>query len=463
MKRTFTYSLFLFCSLSFSICLLVLLLTGFSVTKAHPVYHHYVNKAIITNVAGNIAVSPMKLYDNDVAGGAAGISRQVTVTNTSTTSPLSVTGISLSGADAGQFVPGSLPSFPASIAPEESITFTVAFSAATVGIKTAAINISSDDASQPTVSVLLRGLGTAGLGGTNEPSLQAILDLYEIPVNVGDDDANTNIIHSNSTQQRAALLGDEVSLQQFVKAGSGNVTVEPLSVFGPTANNPIVGMGWYLSGNSSSATELFTVSNSPTSNGQTVNVPATGVLSFDPGNVSFGFYSRWPFFGNRFLYSEDNLNTFSGAIPHHVRVYPYKDQNGTVVPFTYVVAFEEHTAGFDYQDITFIVRNVTSAATLPIRENNPLPIAGRYNKLKVYPNPVHKNFTVEVPGSSEGRIALQMLDATGRVYELGSASIPAGGAKLEVDIAKQQLAPGVYFLRLTTEDHKTEIRKLLVE
>jgi hypothetical protein len=37
-----------------------------------------------------------------------------------------------------------------------------------------------------TKTVSLRGLPTAGTGGENEPSLQRVLDLYEIPLNVGD-------------------------------------------------------------------------------------------------------------------------------------------------------------------------------------------------------------------------------------------------------------------------------------
>ncbi|NJM07442.1 choice-of-anchor D domain-containing protein, partial [Candidatus Gracilibacteria bacterium] len=104
---------------------------------------------------------------------------------------------------------------------------------------------------------------------------------------------------------------------------------------------------------------LFSVSNNPTSNGQTLNVPVSGFSSFDPGAGSFGFYSNWPFFGARNIYSEDALNTFANAIPHHVRVYPLKNSAGTVVPNAYIVATEETTSGFDYQDIVVIVRNVT--------------------------------------------------------------------------------------------------------
>lgn len=423
------------------------------------------NPAIIGNriLAGNIVVSPSQLYDNEVAGGVAGIARTITIQNTSTTGSLTVSGITLSGTDAGQFVLGSLPSFPNTIAPQNVVTFTVAFDPASIGLKTASIDVASDDASQPTFSVPLRGLGTAGLGGTNEPSLQALMDLYQIPISVGDDNAATNIINSNTTLQKAALLGDEVSLQKFIKAGAGLVTVEPLAVFGPTTNDPVVGAGWYLSGNSATQQELFTVSNSPASNGQTVNVDATGTLSFDPGNVSFGFYSRWPFFSNRHLYSEDALNTFSGTIPHHVRVYPYKDQNGNAVPFAYVVAFEENTSGFDYQDIVFIVRNVTTASTLPVQEREPRQPTAVYKNVKIFPNPLRTAFSLELPSRYKGNVTLQLVTASGQVYDLGKKVVQNNGSKLEINLSKLSLAPGMHFLKVFAEDGKAELFKIILQ
>jgi hypothetical protein len=103
---------------------------------------------------------------------------------------------------------------------------------------------------------------------------------------------------------------------------------------------------------------LFTV---PNSGYQTVNVPVTGSRSFDPGAATFGFYSQWPFFSNRTVYQEDHLNAFTGAIPHHLRVYPLKTSTGATVADAYVLAHEEDVAGFDYQDIAVIVRNVKPA------------------------------------------------------------------------------------------------------
>ena len=315
-----------------------------------------------TTPAAKISVSPRVLYDNDVSGGAPGINRVVTVKNEADTNALFINSISLTGAHADHFIMGSLPAFPVTIPPKDSLSVTVAFNPTSSGLKTASLIISSNDVIHPSLHVQLRGLGTTGTSGSGEPSLQAILNLYSIPVSAGDDNAATTVIHSNSSMQKAALLGEEVSMQKFVKADTGFVTIEPLAVFGPTAGNPVLGMGWYTSGNSNSRNELFTVSNSPLSNGQTVRVNSTGAYSFNPGNIPFGFYTRWPAYGNRHIYSEDELNTFAGSIPHHVRVYPYKNESG-IVPFTYVVAVEDNISGFDYQDLVFIVKNVKAVQT----------------------------------------------------------------------------------------------------
>ncbi|MFC5537790.1 choice-of-anchor D domain-containing protein, partial [Rhodocytophaga aerolata] len=305
-----------------------------------------------------IVVSPAQIFDNAVKATTSPV-QTITIANTGNAT-LTVTGINLEGVNSDQFelsgLPAGFPEIPLSIAANSASTFGIAFKPGTVGQKTATVRVKSTGSADKLVT--LRGLGTNGLGGTSEPSLQAILDLYNIPVNVGDDDKTTNIIHSSSTSQQAPLLGEEIIAPQFERAEDGPITIEPLSVFGPTGSNPVVGFGWYDAGKADSKHELFTVSNDPISNGQTVNVKYSGILSFDPGISTLGFYSRWPWFTNRHLYSEDSLNTFQGAIPHHVRVYPLKTSTGTVIPYAYIVAFEEHISGFDYQDLVVIVRNV---------------------------------------------------------------------------------------------------------
>lgn len=316
-----------------------------------------------TAPAGVISLSPEKIIQNDVAGdNTPAASRTITIGNTGT-GDLVVNTISLAGIDANQYQLNGLPTLPRTVAPGGGVSFSVVFNPTSAGVKVAQVQVASKD--NAVKGVQLSGIGTTGLGGTNEPSLQAILNAYGIPVVVGDDNASTNVINSDALKQKSNLMpnSDEVSIQQFQKAGENDVVIEPLAVFGPTDANPVMGFGWYDSGSPDSKHGLFTVSNSPASNGQTVNVNYSGTLAFDPQGASFGFHSNWPFFNNRHLYSEDALNTFNGAIPHHVRVYPLKEAGGAVVPNAYIVATEEHISGFDFQDIVVIVRNVKKAAS----------------------------------------------------------------------------------------------------
>ncbi|MCK0146239.1 PKD domain-containing protein, partial [Arenibacter sp. F26102] len=270
----------------------------------------------------------------------------------------------LTGANAGEF---SIVGMPSSINSQNSASFEVLFTPTSNGPKFAELTITGTDA-EPVV-IAINGLGKTGTGGNNEPSLQWILDTHlgAGSVNVGDTNVATNLIDLPNGSTYNDILGDEVAIEQFERAIDAPVTLELLSVYGPTTTNPVVAFGWYNSGNAASTTELFTVTNSPTSNGQTLNAPIAGVSEFDPGVESFGFYSRWPAFNNRQLFSEDALNTFTGAIPHHVRVYELPGESNA-----YIIATEEHISGFDYQDIVIIARNIRPFNSTPNEACSPI-------------------------------------------------------------------------------------------
>jgi hypothetical protein len=306
----------------------------------------------------NIAVNTTRLIFNAVQGGAASTAQHVTISNTGDADlTIPETGLVLSGTDATEFQLTNAPTLPLTLAAGTSIEAEITFNPTTTGPKSGLLQLQSNDPDMPQLGVDLRGLSVQGLGGSNEPSLQWILDTYQIPLNVGDPEPNNNLLPTTSP------LGDEVIVPRFQKADVGAVTVEPLAVFGPQdASGIVTRFGYYTSGNAASKQELFTVDNT---NYQSLNLSVSGSLSFDPGSESFGFYSIWPFFGDREVYSEDNLNTFEGAIPHHVRVYPLKKADGTEVSNAYILATEEHTSGFDYQDIVLIVRNVKPAIPTP--------------------------------------------------------------------------------------------------
>jgi len=321
-----------------------------------------------------ITVPTARLIFSDVSGGAASADQPVTVQNLGTAT-LNLNAASITGAGSSQFQISS-GGGATTVGVNASHTINVAFNPTSTGVKVATLNIPSNDPARPMVQVELRGLGTAGTGGSLEPSLQWVLDTFNIPVNVGDPDPATPGLPAS------ALLGEEQAIQSFVKAGAGSVTVEPLAVFGATGANPVVTFGWYETGAPSNSTPLFSVSNSPTSNGQRLNPPlaAGGITSFDPADTRFGFSSRWPAFNLRDVYSDDALNTWepTTANRHKVRVYPLKNPDGSAVRNAYVVATEETTSGYDYQDVVVVVRNVAPApagGTATARQINFQPAA----------------------------------------------------------------------------------------
>ncbi|MEX0275755.1 MAG: malectin domain-containing carbohydrate-binding protein [Flavobacteriaceae bacterium] len=303
-----------------------------------------------------IALGTDQVTGDAVTAGTNTYTEQVVISNLGN-AVLNNISFQITGADAAQF---SVTGLPSSLNSQNSDSFDVVFDPTSNGPKFALLTISGTDADDKVIA--LHGLGKAGTGGGNEPSLQWILDTHlgTGVVSTGDTNAATNVIDLPGGTSYNDLLGDEVAEDSFERAVDAPVTIEVLSVYGPEANNPIVGFGWYPTGDASTTTELFTIENTTPGNGQTLNPIVNGLLEFDPGVQSFGFYNRWPFFGDRHLYSEDALNTFSGAIPHHIRVYEVPGEQDA-----YIIATEEHIAGFDYQDIVVLVRNIRPANDTP--------------------------------------------------------------------------------------------------
>jgi fibronectin type 3 domain-containing protein/glucose/arabinose dehydrogenase len=392
----------------------------------------------VTGGTPQMSTSPSRLIFNDVQGGTASAAKNVTIRNDGS-GPLSLSGLSISGTDAGQFRLLTPPTLPATIAAGSSLQVQVVFDPTSVGPKRATLTISGNDGANPQDTVALRGLGTLGEGGTNEPSLQWILDTYDIPVNVGDPDPTT------SSLPTTAIIGDEVPLQQLAKAGTGSVTLEPLAVFGPqSTGGEVTNLGWYPLA-TGARTQLFSVANAAF---QSLDPAVSGGLSFDPGASNFGMSSIWPFFSNRTVFSEDSRNTFDSAVPHHVRAYPLKNTDGSAVANAYVVAVEETTSGQDYQDLVFIIRNVRPAATSTGGQINvtnldgaPFPdrmVFSRIGSLASPPsNGVHDRATVRISNTGSGSLSINSLTLSGPWQLVSPPALPATiapGGQLDVTV-----------------------------
>ena len=312
----------------------------------------------VTPVAPAIAPAAGLIFSAPT--GATDATRTLTLTNESGAA-VTLSGLTLSGATAFTLV--GAPSLPLTLAAGESARVGVGFRAGDLGPQRATLTVQSDAAP---ATVELGGLSFAGTGGNNEPSLQWILDTYALPMDVGDRDPSTTPIEDAPAN---GLVGDEVAAQTFQKAGPGPVTLEVLAAYA-VENDPVVEFGWYAAGDAASTQQVFdiprTSSGTPPNNAQRLSPLVTGTGSFDPGSGAFGLYSFWPgnpFFDERTTYTEDALNTFPRALPHHVRAYPYRNPDGSAEPNAYVVATNEFHLGDDFNDVVVVVRNVQPVAS----------------------------------------------------------------------------------------------------
>ena len=312
--------------------------------------------------SSNVQVSQSTMYFNDVKSGSTdpgstAKTETLTVTNNGTSALVLGGGaFSITGANASQFNvvnPGAT-----TLAPGGSLDVTVNFNATSVGIMTATLTITSNAAA---VTVNLRGIGMNGTevaNGLNEPSLQRILDLFQIPDTVGDDDPSTTVFPVPPTTPN-----DELTVQRLLKAGAGDVSIQLLSIF-DNLKSPSLDFGYYNPGSPTEKTQLFS---DPQADAQSVDPAPVGNTSFDPGSSMFGIYAIFPAFTNRSSYSEDDLNTWDATVADRrkVRFYPLKNPDGSVVPNAYVFAFEEYDKAYDQNDVVGIIRNVKAAPSGP--------------------------------------------------------------------------------------------------
>ncbi|NJB86504.1 hypothetical protein GGR26_002272 [Lewinella marina] len=293
-----------------------------------------------------ITLNPEAVLTDAVVGSSA--STTVFIANTGNAALENAT-VTLTGPASSQFALDAT-SLPSTLAANSTASVEVRFVPTSAGAKFATLTLVGSN-TEP-VSIPLSGLGKNGTAGDLEPSLQHIFDVYQLPLTVGDQNPATPTIETAAGDYNLRL-GDEADVPAFVRATDGPVTVEVLSVFAPQTNDPVLSLGWYETGDAASTTEVLVLGNGITGNGQTLQPKVTGGTSFDPGSLPFGFYTQWPVHGDRTVYSEDSLNTFTGAVPRHVRVYPLPGEENA-----YLLAFEATTDTYAYQDVVVVARNV---------------------------------------------------------------------------------------------------------
>lgn len=420
------------------------------------------------------------LYFNDVATGNSGGSgpsvTQLFYIRNAGDLPLTLKSNSMyiTGADASAFQLSG-KTVPATIEPGNTRTFRLNYTAADISIDSATLVIKTNDPKRNTQEIPLRGLGQKGSGGDLEPSLQRVLDLFQIPVNVGDSNPD-----STKFQVPAQTPNDEVNLQVMQKAGTGKVTIELLGLF-VNDGAPAWSMGYYndLGNIDTTPAALFTVPSVDDS--QSAAPRVSGRTSFDPGSQRFGIWAAFPAFRNRKAFSQDQMNAWEPKNQNRkkIRFYPLKNSDGTTVKDAYVFACEDWNVDYDFQDGVGIIRNVKLASAgqqLSVYNNDGLPGNTRmvFNKIRILdpirPNYVHDTVTLKLLNSGDQTLTVSSL-------KLGDGTnfsiISGGGSNIKIspgqsrDVKVQFVAEGsgsynTYNSTLTiTSDDPTEPVKVV--
>lgn len=416
-----------------------------------PVVEPVENRVLFAvNVAGQ-AFNPgqPQLVFTDIAtgntnGSGATAAQAATITNTGS-SNVTVSGASIvddpgvSGDDSGQFEADSFPSFPVTLTPGAQLTLNVRMRASSIGLKSAILRVSTSDGTQ---DIDLRGIGTASdssgeVGGQLEPSLQRILNAFQIPVNVGDADGEGSV--SFPTPRPAGTANEEVSMPRLVKAGGGPVVIETLAAY--QFNNkvgPSTHFGYYTPGTPDAKTELYTIAL-----GNNASTTPGGGSSFDPGSSPFALYDTFNgsiFESNglpRTSYSEDLFNTWASNVKQKVRFFPLKNTNGSVVPNAFIFTTEDFdgssATAFDNNDLVGVIRNVAAAPSGPevgtasLDRGLPGPTRLVMNRIQQQPPDPRQNpdgTTTDLPNN------VVHDKATLRVYNSGNAPLTITSAVL---------------------------------
>src|SRR5262249_51136931 len=144
-----------------------------------------------------------------------------------------------------------------------------------------------------------------------------------------------------------------------------------------------------------------------------------------------------------FIYLEDALNTWDtgpGGIKHHMRVYPYKNPDGSVDAHAFIATTEEApiSVGPDYNDVVYVVRNVVRAGSgggggaLQLLNQDGEPSSDRmiFSVLSPFPScwgplAAKDSGTVTVRNTSGGTVNVSSVNVTDAFTATPSRGLPA--------------------------------------
>jgi hypothetical protein len=199
------------------------------------------------------------------------------------------------------------------------------------------------------LKIPITGLSTKALEGENEPTLATITRALGYEIRLGWETLAHNLTPT--------LQGNELRPVLFRKADS-NMAVQMIPVARYSPDFPVV-FGLYTNTTKGPVQHQIGILKKAEKfpEHQTLFPDFSGSSSaYDPGNNEFGFYAISP---THTAYSEDvwNILFHPTHAAHAMRIYPVSDEQGKLLPDTYLVCMEEAANG-DYNDYVFLVRNV---------------------------------------------------------------------------------------------------------
>jgi hypothetical protein len=144
--------------------------------------------------------------------------RSVTVSNTGN-APLNVTGQTLSGTNASDFVINHSTGTP--IAPAGSDYIEIRFSPSSAGVRTAALTVTSNDPNFPSLIVSLSGSGTTGA----QPHITVSQTILDFGTTAPGTPVDRDLVISNTGSASLTISAQNVTGQSFALTGSAAGTI----------------------------------------------------------------------------------------------------------------------------------------------------------------------------------------------------------------------------------------------
>ncbi len=189
--------------------------------------------------AAEIEVQPAALNFAATTLGLSAAPQQIMVSNLGT-APLTVSGVTLAGADAAAFSVNGVACTGAALAAATQCVVQVSFTPVAVGPASATVTIASSDADEPTTVVAVTGTGTAVPTGDIALADPALLTagLSFDPLAVGTPSAPKSIVVNNVGNAPLTISGVTSSNAQFV-VGTETCTAAPLPALTGSCTIPV--------------------------------------------------------------------------------------------------------------------------------------------------------------------------------------------------------------------------------